>query len=465
MIRAGLLSLLCAAAAQGCAAGGTSLVDGMVDRGPGQDAPPIRDDGGSDLPAAQTDLPGGQTDLPVNPTPDQRVVDLPHSAADLPTAPDKAGPDLKPQADQKVPLLDQKAPDQKVPDQKVPDTGPPLAALGEGCTSASDCHPSAPLCVTASSSKGVRVCSKACTADDPATPLINEDNCPAGSTCATFTYTTATFYYCLKNCTPSLTVNTCPTSSQQSCDPFSTRFTRTSDKAVCWFPACKTNTDCPVLAAKTCGNNADCASVASDAFCVSGTCARPGNCTAGGLCGPHTLGKGGAKVGDPCTSDFDCAGSGLCLFESTSSGAIGPDYRNGYCSIPNCSFASTLPAFACPTGSSCHKLYFGGLCHRSCQLGSATDCRNHGGDNGGDYECYAWNNLSLMGVQVTTTPVCQSAATITCDSLGTSLDCTDLGTAGNATNMKCRDRFTGVAKTDLKDPGGVCLDDTASGAF
>jgi hypothetical protein len=434
-----------------------------VEQGPGKDGPPARGDsqGNPDLP--------GQADLPVNPNPDQRSVDstpfkgdLPQKA-DLPGAPDLVGPpDLKPKPDQQVPLPDQKVPDQKV---TVPDTGPPLAGLGEGCIYAGDCDPSAPLCVTASSSKGVRVCSKTCTADDPATPLINEDDCPAGATCATFKYTTATFHYCLKDCTPSLTVNTCPTSSHQACDPYSTRFTRTANKAVCWFPACTTGKDCPVLAAKSCGNDADCASVAADAYCVSGSCARPGNCTTGGLCGPHTLGKAAAKVGDPCTGDFDCPNNGLCLFETTPSGAIGPENRNGYCSIANCSFVGTLPAFGCPTGSSCHKLYFGGMCHKSCQLSSTTDCRNHGADKGGDYECYAWNNLSIMGVQVTTTPVCQSAATITCDSLGSSLDCTSLGTSGNLTNMKCRDRVTGAVKTSLTDPTGVCLDDTASGSF
>ena len=49
--------------------------------------------------------------------------------------------------------------------------------------------------------------------------------------------------------------------------------------------------------------------------------------------------------------------------------------------------------------------------------------------------------------------------------MGTKLDCSSLGDQGNPTNMKCRDRFTGLNKSDQADPTGICLDDTASGSF
>ena len=49
--------------------------------------------------------------------------------------------------------------------------------------------------------------------------------------------------------------------------------------------------------------------------------------------------------------------------------------------------------------------------------------------------------------------------------MGTKLDCSSLADQGNPTNMKCRDRVSGVLKTDQADPTGICLDDTASGTF
>lgn len=350
-------------------------------------------------------------------------------------------------------------------DTLKPDTVAAESNLGEGCAQISDCKKGSPLCLSHPVNASLRICSRSCTPDNTTTPLINEDDCPDGFLCASFAYTTATYNYCLKKCTPNMTTNPCPANSGTTCDPVSTRW-GALDQAVCFEPACKTDKDCPVLAAKTCTVDGDCTSVGTDAFCDEDTylCARPGKCTAGGLCGVHTYGKTGAKVGDPCSSDLDCPSNGRCLTASTSSSSIGTHYNNGYCIIAGCSFAN-LTEFACATGSTCFKLYYGGYCHKSCAMSGATDCRNIASDKGGDYECYAWNNLSIGGVSVSATPVCASAANQTCDSLGTTLDCTSLGEQGNTTNMGCRDRYTGVKKTNAADPSGVCLDDTASGPF
>jgi hypothetical protein len=338
--------------------------------------------------------------------------------------------------------------------------------MGEGCTTNSDCKKGSPLCLVLSKEKMLGICSKECTPDDASTPLINEDDCPNGFLCAAFNYTTATYNYCLKKCTPDATKNTCPTSAKQACHPTSTRFGDT-DQAVCWYLACQDGKDCPVYSSTTCSNDSQCTSIASDAFCDtdSNKCARPGNCTAAGLCGKHIHGKATAKVGDPCKDDFDCPSEGQCFEESSDPSYIGKGWANGYCTISGCAFSSTLPDKACPTGSTCHHLYYGGICAKTCKLDDANSCRNQAVDKGGDYECYAWNNLFLGSVQITAEPVCQTAAGQTCDSMGSKLDCTSLGETGNPTNMKCRDRFTGVAKTDQTDPNGICLDDTASGPF
>lgn len=61
--------------------------------------------------------------------------------------------------------------------------------------------------------------------------------------------------------------------------------------------------------------------------------------------------------------------------------------------------------------------------------------------------------------------ICTVVANESCDSLGGDLDCTILGTAGNPTNMGCRDLRTGLPLDNPLDPAGYCLDDTASGAF
>ncbi|MCA9671188.1 MAG: hypothetical protein KC503_36570 [Myxococcales bacterium] len=360
--------------------------------------------------------------------------------------------------------IDVGVPDLTVDTTVVPDGPPPETNMGEGCSASSECKAGSPDCVLIDTSARIGICSKKCTPDDTSTPLVNEDDCPNGFVCGEFRFTSGTnFNYCLKKCTPSLTQNPCPASSKTSCDPASTRFSGL-DQTVCWFLACTADTDCPVMTAQTCTTNADCSSVASDAFCENRVCARPGKCSPGGICAPHTLGKANAKPGDPCTSDLDCANNGFCLTQDDTAG-LGPAYRNGYCTVRSCAFAQALPEFACPTGSTCHNLFFGGLCHKTCDPATASDCRNGTADQGGDYECYAWNNLSISGINVTTEPVCQNAPSQTCDGLGTQLDCTSLAPQGNPQNMGCRDRNTGVTKTQLRDPTGVCLDDTPSGTF
>ena len=202
------------------------------------------------------------------------------------------------------------------------------------------------------------------------------------------------------------------------------------------------------------------------AFCepVFGRCALPGNCTPGGLCGPHDYGNEAAAVGDPCESDLDCPGTGGCLVEEDL--GFGVEYRNGYCVVRGCSFADAVPEYACPEGSTCHNLFYGGLCHKRCALDDPASCRGVEGDQGGDYECYAWDRLTLGDIAVSDGPVCQSAMLQTCDSLGTHLDCSALGVdEDNPTQMVCRDLLSGGTKSDPFDPSGVCLDNTASGPF
>ncbi|MCC6748761.1 MAG: hypothetical protein IT371_13965 [Deltaproteobacteria bacterium] len=338
--------------------------------------------------------------------------------------------------------------------------------LGQGCSGNATCKKGSPLCIMMDFDRGLGICSRACKPDSPATPLANEDDCPEGYVCGAFRFTSGTSNYCLKKCTPSLTQNPCPSSSGQTCHPLSTRYASLK-QAVCWYLACKDGKDCPVYANKTCAGDPDCAAVASDAFCDldQKRCARPGNCTKGGLCGPHAFGSAKAKVGDPCASDLDCPNSGACLEEAADKTAIGPSYHNGYCTVRNCAFGKAVPEFACPTGSTCAQMYYGGLCMKSCTLASANDCRGHGADKGGDYECYAYDAISVGGVPAAETPICMNAARQICSDLGGTLTCESFAAKGNPTNMSCRDRFTGQAKSNPKDPKGVCLDDTASGPF
>jgi hypothetical protein len=207
-----------------------------------------------------------------------------------------------------------------------------------------------------------------------------------------------------------------------------------------------------VTTGKACKNDTECTGEGTGAYCdaASGLCALPGNCTAGGICGPHQNGTATAKVGDPCTGDKDCPNNGACITDRDG-------YPQGYCTIRGCS--SGIAEFACPTGATCHRLFFGGWCHLSCDTTNPTGCRNHPGDKYGDYDCYAWNNFSLGGVAVSDEPVCAAGAFSTCDTVQ---DCASLSTQGD-TDMLCRDPSTGTPTSNPNDPQGVCLDNTTSG--
>lgn len=399
--------------------------------------------------------------------------------------------------DDEKPKTDTRPPDMKVgdqsltPDKKVTDTGAADKKAGEGtvasdtgvtgphnigetCATKTDCKSGSPDCIMYTNlfswiKVGAGICSKACTADNTNTPLVDEDSCPKpGYKCATFGSGTSAYHYCLKTCSPSTTTNPCPAKSGTTCHPRSTQWGGLTT-AVCIWPACTSNKDCPVNMNKSCTKDSDCTSFGTDAFCESSLqmCARPGKCTTGGICGTHTLGKSTAKIGDPCNDDRDCPSNGSCLTEGTSSSAVGVNNRNGYCTVAGCAFATSVTDYSCGTTADCNFLYYGGICFKTCDLTKATECRGYSKDNGGDYECYAWDNLSVSGKSVTSKPICQSAASITCDTFGTtgSLDCSSLGLTGNTTNMTCRDRDTGVKKSNKFDTNGVCLDDTASGTF
>ncbi len=318
--------------------------------------------------------------------------------------------------------------------------------------------------------KPAGICTKSCKPDNPATSLVDEDDCPKpNSVCATFKLGSITVNYCLKSCKPSLTKNPCSTSSKQTCHPLSTIYTRRPETAACLYPACVKSQDCPAYSNTDCNIDADCKLVALDAFCepVSKLCGRPGFCSNSGLCGAHGYGKATAKVGDPCKDDFECPHNGVCMKERrNASGAIGVHNSNGYCVIPYCSFSNALTSYACPTESVCHWGYYGGMCFKTCKLDTASSCRGNSEDSGGDYECYAWNRWQFgSGAKVTAEPVCMSAATQTCDSLPTGYDCSTLGDDTNSTKMECADRATGQSKSNKADPSGVCLDNTASGKF
>jgi hypothetical protein len=346
------------------------------------------------------------------------------------------------------------------------DRDPSLGNIGEGCTKKADCTGKDAVCLVLNSTVGSGVCTLTCTPDDTKTPLYNEDTCPSGFVCGEIEMSSGTKKdYCLQKCTPSFTKNPCPSTTKVACHPRSTRFAKPG-QAVCYYLACTTDKDCPVYAKKICQTDGDCSGVASDAFCSSNVCARPGNCTAGGICGVHTgLGKTSAAVGDPCQSDMDCPENGGCFYESKSAtGSIGTAFHNGYCVVRYCSFPKTLTDFTCPSGSVCYVNYYGGYCFKSCKVDSTTDCRDYSGDDGGDYECYDWTGWTYKGVKMASTPICINASTETCNSLGTS-SCESLGDSTNSTNMTCRDRTTGAKKSNINDPAGVCLDDTASGAY
>jgi len=328
--------------------------------------------------------------------------------------------------------------------------------IGVGCSESSECLSDSPVCIMWDTTEKRGICSMECTPDNPSTPFAVEDNCPSGFVCGEFSYSTDTYYYCLKTCTPSIEENPCPESSGQTCSPASSAFVSMGE-TVCWYGACKSHRDCPVFSAIECTEDARCTEeLGSESFCLSGYCAFAGNCTPGGICGAHSHGRAEAKIGDPCASDLDCTNQGFCFGEADG-------YPNGYCASGYCD--TGLAGFECPAEATCHRLFYGGVCHKRCDQAVAGDCRGVDADKGGDYECYAWDNLTIADRPISEAAICTVVANESCDGLGGDLDCTVLGSAGSLTNMVCRDRLSGEVLDDSKDPLGYCLDDSASGDF
>jgi hypothetical protein len=339
--------------------------------------------------------------------------------------------------------------------------------FGEGCTGSSDCKPGSPVCLTISRSLGTSTCSKYCTVDDRSTPLVNEDDCPTGLICAQLSMSSGgTKNFCLKLCTPSSTKNPCPASSKTTCSPYSSRYGGIN-QAVCFYAACTTDKDCPVWGDTTCTANLECSKYGSNAYCNDGNCAVPGKCdTTSGLCTTHVgVGKKTAKIGDPCDSDLDCAEDGRCIKASSQHPYIGTLFPGGYCSKRGCMFGKEITEYACPSGSTCNLLWYGGYCFKTCSMKTASDCRGQTMDKGGDYECYDWTNWTSGGVKYVDQSICYETARQRCSSINSSAGCASLGDSKNTTNMICRDRYTGAKKANPKDPFGVCLDNTASGTF
>jgi hypothetical protein len=232
---------------------------------------------------------------------------------------------------------------------------------------------------------------------------------------------------------------------------------------------------------------------------TTGVCAEPGTCdTASGLCGAHATEGTPGGVGAPCTSDKQCGEYMSCereldpatlglldhgqnctssddccgVCQGTCQGSCAVHARNGYCLVSGCTFATATDfnEFACPAGSTCNKLFFGGICMKTCDLATAADCRGNAADKLGDFECRAWNNLTIGGQQLADAPVCDFGDIVPCSLFtGSSLDCSALGTVdpqdpsnSNPTHMRCI-LLNGSDAPQPLDPQGFWLDDTASG--
>jgi hypothetical protein len=373
-------------------------------------------------------------------------------------------------------------PDVAAPDAPIAPDGPSSACAdtGRACSVTSQCDPGSTCLKTVGATLGV--CGCPCTPDDQQTPLVNEDSCPdlSNNVCG-WAPNDKQSYHCYRQCAPKLGTSSC--AAGIACHPASAAFSGKLDQAVCAFPMCTSDTDCPVSTDKSC----PCGSLE---WCHNGRCAKPGSCDLGsGLCKPRSGSFNvAAKVGDPCTSDKGCGAAMRCERERppNSLGKLGAlcasdgdccsgrcsgnkcticvtHARGGYCVVDGCTFASTLTAYACPLGSTCYRRRPGGWCLKTCDLTAAKDCRGVGMDKNGDYECRAWNNLSLGAVAVSDAPVCDFGESVPCD-LFSSLTCDALGLIpGNSTQMECRAPATNVKLVDKKDPNGFCLDTTKSG--
>ena len=176
--------------------------------------------------------------------------------------------------------------------------------------------------------------------------------------------------------------------------------------------------------------------------------------------------------GKPCKSYSECC-SGRCTSGICDVGVpCTISNRNGYCTVRDCIFSSTLTHAKCPTGSVCNHLFGVGLCQKTCSLTAttgATSCRGYAKDKMGDYECRSWDALSTSSTsKIAATPVCDFGSSIPCSTFsGSSISCALLGTYSgttntNTTHMTCRD-LKNTKLTNKYDPKGWCFDDTASG--
>jgi hypothetical protein len=167
-------------------------------------------------------------------------------------------------------------------------------------------------------------------------------------------------------------------------------------------------------------------------------------------------------TGQPCTSHSECCGS--CELGKCGPGTCVTRYRNGYCTVIGCAHAKTLQERACPSGSTCNRAYPGGHCQKICDLAAAASCRGLAADQLGDYECRAWNNLSIGDVVMADAPVCDYGVGRRCRApRPLTISCDRLGAPGNPTKMSCRNLKNKILLPN--DPSGFCLDDTSSGAL
>ncbi|MCB9556088.1 MAG: hypothetical protein H6707_08290 [Deltaproteobacteria bacterium] len=414
--------------------------------------------------------------------------------------------------------------------------------IGTPCTrSGGECGAGMVCLVTAADGSGICTCP--CTPDDPQTPVLIEDSCPNTNKniCGGIQLSTGqTQNLCFNRCSPRLGGTDCD--PKFACDPRSGSVTGLLDVAVCIQDACTADSDCAITTSNRCEIALPTDAGVPDAGtgdggatnplvtkpcagagerCVrlfagktEGICLKDGKCdTASGLCGKHSTDKPQAAIGDPCTGDTDCGEAMRCQLESdpkalgekdhgescTSSddccGSCDPTtskcrgtcmktWAGGYCAAIGCAFAS-LTEFACPTGSTCNRFFYGGMCMKSCTMKSTditaeeidTGCR---AGNYGDYECRGWNNAFLtQQLRAADTAVCDPGHFARCSIFPgprppnfAGLDCSLVGLNGdpvnpgdprrNPTDMACR-TLDGKKTTDVRAPEGFCFDLTVAG--
>jgi hypothetical protein len=349
----------------------------------------------------------------------------------------------------------------------------PASVVGRPCGPAT--CPAPALCVISDAVNNRGVC---------ACPCSKDENSPCGDAaafaCGRIVHEGTTYDLCFRRCKPAYGSNSC--TKPLVCSPTSGGLANVRGVALCLRHGCTDNDQCPVYTSQGCKDHTDC-SPGDSCSAWYKVCTTAGVCDlASGLCKEHNQGSAVTKIGNPCAGDTDCLDNMTCLMESARPHKLQPgatcsanadccnldcesgvcsqnpcivDYRNGYCTIQGCAFASAAFPRHCPPGSTCNHVYTGGACQRICDLNSTTECRGYSADRFGDYECRAWNNLTLDGKSYADQPVCDFGTRMSC-----SIDCADLGLNGNPTNMRCRS----LQGKDLpqKDPGGYCLDDTSS---